>query len=201
MKFFDPALAQAELVAQSTTPDDVWIPYNVRLSGVPGNPNTIAEENDTISSKSINYADYLNYVLGRNTLTNTIRTSGGLVATGTEILLGSRIGANMNSTADQIINLTRVGSKSYRITRIYVTGASTSLTTVAGGVYTATSKGGTALVAASQVYSGLTGATIGLDLTIAAVRTLSQNAIYLSLTTAQGAAATANVYVFGYILP
>lgn len=201
MRFFDPALAQAEIVAQSTTPDDVWIPYNVRLSGVSGNPNTVADENDTVSSKSINYADYLGYVLGRNTLTATIKTSGGVVATGTEMLLGTKLAANMNSTADQAISLTRIGSKNFRITRIYVTGASTSLTTAAGGVYTATSKGGTALVAAGQAYSALTGSTIGLDLTIAAVRTLAQSTIYLSLTTAQGSAATANIYVFGYVLP
>lgn len=201
MRFFDPALAQAEVVAQSTTPNDVWIPYNTRISGVAGNPNTVADQNDTISSKSINFADYLSYVLGRNTLTTTIKTSGGIVTTGNEMLLGYKIGANMNVTTDQAIPITRIGSKSFRITRIYVTNASISLTTAAGGVYPTTSKGGTAIVAAAQAYSALTAAAVGLDLTIAAVRTLAVNNVYLSLTTAQGAAATADVYVFGYILP
>lgn len=201
MRFFDTALQIAETNARSTTPDDVWVPFNTRLSGVGGNPNSVADANDSIASNSINFADYLSYVLGRNSLTTTIKTSGGIITTGNEILLGYKIGANMNVTTDQAIPITRIGSKSFRITRIYVTNASASLTTAAGGVYPTTSKGGTAIVAAGQAYSALSSAAVGLDLTIAAVRTLAISNIYLSLTTAQGTASTADVYVFGYILP
>lgn len=211
MRFFDPALAQAELVAQSTTPNDVWIPYNVRLSGVSGNPNTVAEANDTISSNSINFASYLAYVLARgnsgnivNTgnITNTgnISTTGSLVASGAEILLGQLIGANMNVLTDQAIPITRIGSKRYQITRITVTNASTSLTAADGGIYTATSKGGTAVVAATQVYTALTSATVALDLTLAVNNTYNVSNLYLSLTGTQGGAATADVRVYGYIL-
>lgn len=113
------------------------------------------------------------------------------------MLLGSKIGANMNSTADQAITMS---STSYVIEEILVTNASISLTTAAGGVYTATSKGGSALVAAAQVYSALTASTKYLRLTLGGTATtdrLTGATIYLSLTTAQGAAATANVYVFG----
>lgn len=200
MRFFDPALAQAELVAQSTTPDDVWIPFNTRVSGVAGDPNSFADDNKTISSKSINFATYLAYVLSRNTLTATIKTSGAVVATGTEILLGQLIGANMNVTTDQLIPITRIGSKRYQITRITVTNASTSLTNADGGIYTAASKGGTAIVAAAQVYTALTAATVALDLTLAVNNTYNDNNLYFSLTGTQGGAATADVRVYGYIL-
>jgi predicted solute-binding protein len=85
--------------------------------------------------------------------------------------------------------------------RIYVTNASTSLTLAAGGIYTATSKGGTAIVAAGQVYSALTSSSKTLQTTIAVTDTRTESTLYLSLTTAQGSAATADVYVFADVLP
>lgn len=121
------------------------------------------------------------------------------------ILLGSKIAADFNSTSDQIITIFSNPSK-YIVRRIVVTNASTSLTTAAGGVYTAASKGGTAIVAASQVYTSLTASTLFLDLTLSATGNASTTVkssipnLYLSLTTAQGAAATADVYVYGDIL-
>jgi hypothetical protein len=90
--------------------------------------------------------------------------------------------------------------------RIVVTNASISLTTAAGGVYTAASKGGTAVVASSQAYSSLSASTLFLDLTLSTTGSASTTVkssipnLYLSLTTAQGAAATADVYVYGDIL-
>lgn len=121
------------------------------------------------------------------------------------ILLGSLIAANFNSTADQIITIFDNPAK-YIVRRIIVTNASTSLTTAAGGVYTAASKGGTAIVAAAQAYTSLTASTLFLDLTLSATGNASTTVkssipnLYLSLTTAQGAAATADVYVYGDIL-
>lgn len=121
------------------------------------------------------------------------------------ILLGSLIAANFNSTADQQITIFSNPSK-YIIRRIVVTNASTSLSTAAGGIYTAVSKGGTAVVASSQVYTTLTGSTLFLDLTLSVsgsanitVKSSIPN-LYLSLTTAQGTAATADVYVYGDII-
>ena len=121
------------------------------------------------------------------------------------ILLGSLIAANFNSTADQQITIFSNPSK-YIIRRIVVTNASTSLSTAAGGIYTAVSKGGTAVVAAAQAYSTLTGSTLFLDLTLntsgsanITVKSSIPN-LYLSLTTAQGTAATADVYVYGDII-
>jgi hypothetical protein len=119
-------------------------------------------------------------------------------------LLGRLTGANMNATTDQPFVWFAAPSTVYRVTKITCTNASTSLTTAAGGVYTAASKGGSAIVAAAQAYSSLTGATLALDLTIAAtpgVTFFSSNTAppILSLTTAQGAAATADCYVYGQL--
>ena len=118
---------------------------------------------------------------------------------GRQRVLGSLRGANMNSTADQAIAILSTVTK-FTVTAILVTNASTSLTLAAGGIYPAASKGGTALVAAGQLYSALTGATIILPATLvgtvaATLYTVSQ--LFLSLTTGQGSAATADVYVIG----
>ncbi len=116
-------------------------------------------------------------------------------------LLGVLKGANFNSTADQAIAVT--GATKYVITAIRVTNASTSLTLAIGGFYAAASKT-TALVANTQVFSALTASTKYVDTTLGAligtdVRT--ETTLYLSLTTGQGGAATADVYVFGEVLP
>lgn len=102
--------------------------------------------------------------------------------------------ANMNSTADQAITL---DSGQWKIEAIYLTDASTSMTTAAGGFYTAAAKGGTAIVAAGQTYTGLTAATSVVAPTMAATPTVSGGTIYFSLTTAQGSTATADIFVFG----
>jgi hypothetical protein len=121
------------------------------------------------------------------------------------ILLGKLISADMNSTDDQRIVMFSNPSK-FILRRIVVTNASISLTTAAGGVYTAASKGGTAVVASSQAYSSLSASTLFLDLTLSTTGSASTTVkssipnLYLSLTTAQGAAATADVYVYGDIL-
>lgn len=123
----------------------------------------------------------------------------GIVQAG--VCLGRLKGANFNVTTDQAIP---INSSRYVVRKIVVNNASISLTTAAGGVYTATAKGGTALVAAGQVYSALTASTKFVDLTLEAVAgtdVVTATTLYLSLTTAQGAAATADVYVYGDALP
>ena len=110
-------------------------------------------------------------------------------------------GANMNVTTDQEFERLGVFGP-YIITALRCLNASVSLTTAAGGIYSAASKGGDTLVAAGQAYSTLTGSTLGLDLTLAAVaRGVRTGAPILSLTTAQGGAATADFYVIGIRLP
>ncbi len=140
-------------------------------------------------------------ITGAATAASSLTVTGQVIGTGMDQLLGKLIGANMNVTTDQAIPITRIGSQKYLITKIFVTNASTSLTAADGGIYTTTSKGGTAIVAATQVYTALTAATVGLDLTLAVNNTYVLDNLYLSLTGAQGGAATADIYVFGVILP
>lgn len=121
-------------------------------------------------------------------------------------VVGKLLGANLNSTADQAIaiqisdadNIVTTGAGQMVVTDVLVTNASVSLTTAVGGVYTAASKSG-AIVANTQVYSALTAATKYLKLTLtgaALTDVLDLANLYFSLTTAQGAAATADIYVY-----
>lgn len=103
----------------------------------------------------------------------------------------------MNSTADQAIPI-RVGK--YVVRKIVVTNASANLTLAIGGFYTASSKGGTAVVANTQVFTALSASTKYVDLTLASIVATdirTESTLYLSLTTAQGTAATADVFIFG----
>jgi hypothetical protein len=77
---------------------------------------------------------------------------------------------------------------------------SASLTLAVGGFYPTTAKGGTPIVAATQIYSALTSASVLLNATVAAtplVTRFTVTPVYLSLTTAQGSAATCDIYVIG----
>lgn len=118
---------------------------------------------------------------------------------GTQGVLGSLRGANFNSVADQAIAI-NAGVTVFQITAVVVTNCSASLTTAVGGFYPTTAKGGTPIVAAIQAYAALTGATVLLPATIAATPLATRFSIanvYLSLTLAQGTAATCDVYVVG----
>ena len=118
----------------------------------------------------------------------------------TGTLLGSRIAANFNSTADQIIP---IAANKYIPRRIIALNASSSLTTAAGGIYSSPAKAGSPLVAATQVYSALTAPAKYLDLTTTAIvgtDVYSSPILYFSLTTAQGTAATGDIFIFGDIV-
>ena len=119
--------------------------------------------------------------------------------------------ANFNVTTDQPFvviggsNSPTVPFGQYYITQIRATidptSTTTNLTTAAGGIYTAASKGGSAIVAAAQAYSTLASLATGLDLTIAAAGAQPLTGVpILSLTTAQGAASLVNIYIKGIIV-
>lgn len=113
--------------------------------------------------------------------------------------LGVLRGANFNSTADQAIAIAS-GVTAFQVTSIVVTNCSALLTLAAGGFYPTTAKGGVPIVAAAQVYSSLSGPTLVLNPTIAATPLVTRYTlgnVYLSLTTAQGSAATCDIYVVG----
>jgi|SRR5215472_5758178 len=140
-----------------------------------------------------------------------VQDGGPILAS--EKVLGSIRGANFNTTSDQPIVLTP-GILKFQITKIIITNASLSLTTAAGGFYTQAAKTGSQIVANSQTYSALTASTALMTATLAnfANTTLLSSAnlsqllnasnqyglaVYFALTTPQGAAATADVYLVG----
>lgn len=117
------------------------------------------------------------------------------------VVLGALIAANFNVTTDQSIT---INSTRYVVRRILFTNASVNLTAAAGGIYTAASKGGTALVPAAQVYTALTATSKWIDATLdasAGTDSFTAATLFLSLSTGQGSAATADVYIIGDSLP
>lgn len=128
---------------------------------------------------------------GGATITNT--------AANTNRVLCSIRAANFNVTTDQACTIAAAVTV-FSVTSVLVTNCSTSMTLAVGGVYPTTSKGGTALVAAAQVYTALTASTVTLLATLAAnIATTRYTAatLYLSLTTGQGTAATCDFYILG----
>lgn len=132
------------------------------------------------------------------------------VDTNSEQLLGSKNNANMNVTTDQAITLTERATllaedpiwNIYQVSRIVASDPSTSLTAADGGIYPTTSKGGTPIVAATQVYTALVNPSDTLELTLDSQEVaLSVGTLYLSLTGTQGGAATADFAVYGIPAP
>jgi hypothetical protein len=123
------------------------------------------------------------------------------------VVIGSLIGANMNTTADQAIPLTLpAGCTDFSTLAIRVSNPSISLTTAVGGIYSATAKGGIAIGNGAQTYSALSatgpnaaGSLMNMGLNTAYYRPslfATPNTVYLTLTTAQGAPATCDFRIF-----
>lgn len=111
-------------------------------------------------------------------------------------LLGQALAANVNSVADTSI---AIEATRYRIDKVVVEAATINLTTAQAAVYTAAAAGGAAL-ALPQALSALTASTKFKDLTLEAVvgtDVLTAGTLFFRNTTAQGAAATVNVHIFG----
>jgi hypothetical protein len=112
-------------------------------------------------------------------------------------LLASYQGVNVNATGDTVLPILNTGS--YSVSNVIFTNASTSLTTALAGVFTAPSAGGTGIVA-NAALSALTGATVVSQRTVASTAAQTGQNLYVNVGTAQGAAATMDVYVYGYDL-
>jgi hypothetical protein len=127
--------------------------------------------------------------------TSTIHPSN--LATNQAIrLLAVATGVNVNSTGDQA-TLAINNASSYSVSNVVFTNASTSLTTAAAGLFTAPAAGGTGLVA-NAALSGLSASTVVSQRTVASTALQTAQNLYLNVGTAQGAAATMDVYVYGY---
>jgi hypothetical protein len=112
-------------------------------------------------------------------------------------LLASYQGVNLNAAGDTVLPINN--TTSYSVSNVIVTNASTSLTTAAAGLFTAPSAGGTAIVA-NAALSACTSASVVSQRTVASTAAQSGQNLYLNVGTAQGAAATADVFVYGYDL-
>jgi hypothetical protein len=111
-------------------------------------------------------------------------------------LLGVATGVNVNATGDQaVINI--INASTYSVSNVVFTNASISLSSAAAGLFTAPSAGGTGIVS-NAALSALTGSTIVSQRTVASTNTPTSQTLYLNVGTAQGAAATMDVYVYGY---
>lgn len=110
-------------------------------------------------------------------------------------LLAVYKGVNANVTGDTVLPINN--STSYSVSNVIFTNASTSLTTAAAGVFTAPAAGGTGIVA-NAALSALTGSTVVSQRTVASTAAQTNQNLYVNVGTAQGAAATFDVYVYGY---
>lgn len=112
-------------------------------------------------------------------------------------LLGSAKGVNVNATGDTAIPI--ITSSSYSVFQVVMTNGSISLTTALAGVFTAPGAGGTAIVA-NAALATITGPTIVSQRTVAATGAQTVQNLFVNVGTAQGAAATMDVYVYGFDL-
>jgi hypothetical protein len=112
-------------------------------------------------------------------------------------LLASFQGVNVNQTGDTVLPINN--TTNYSVSNVIFTNASTSLTTALAGVFTAPAAGGTAIVA-NAALSALTGSTVVSQRTVAATAAQAGQNLYVNVGTAQGAAATMDVFVYGYDL-
>lgn len=127
--------------------------------------------------------------------TSTIHPSN--LATNQAIrLLAVATGVNVNSTGD-LATLAINNASSYSVSNVVFTNASISLSSAAAGLFTAPAASGTGLVA-NAALSALSASTVVSQRTVASTALQTAQNLYLNVGTAQGAAATMDVYVYGY---
>lgn len=106
-------------------------------------------------------------------------------------------GINLNVLGDTPLPI--LSATNYSVANVVMANASISLTTAAAGLFTAPGAGGTGIVA-NAALSALTGPTIVSQRTVASTTNRTEQALYWNVATAQGAPATADLYVYGYDL-
>ena len=111
-------------------------------------------------------------------------------------LIGKVNGASLTVVGDNIIPC--INTSSFSVTAVIVTNASVSLAQAQGALYTLPAAGGTAIVSAAALSGATTPAKVVAH-SIASTDNPSVNTLYYRCTTANTAAATADVYVYGYV--
>jgi hypothetical protein len=112
-------------------------------------------------------------------------------------LIASAQGVNMNLVADTIAPILVSGRVS--VQSIIVTNASISLDTAQLAVYTGPGATGTA-VKSAYALSGNTTAAKAIVTAATSTDAITGTPLYIRNTTVQGAAATADVFIYGYDL-
>jgi hypothetical protein len=112
-------------------------------------------------------------------------------------LIASAQGVNMNLVADTIAPILVAGNVS--VQSIIVANASTSLTTAQLAVYTGPGATGTA-VKSAYALSGNNSTTAVVVTAATSTNSITSTPLYIRNTTVQGAAATADVFIYGYDL-
>ena len=133
---------------------------------------------------------------------NVIKDGGPLAAS--QKVIARLLNADFNADSDQPIVLP-AAIQAFQLTGIIITGATASLSVAVGGFYTEADKAGDEIVADTQVYSALTTYDLLMQATLASFaqtarfsrRNLTDWSIYFSLTTPQGGAALADIYLIG----
>jgi len=112
-------------------------------------------------------------------------------------LIGSAQSVNLNAVGDTTAPILVSGRVS--VAYVLVTNASVSLTTAQVAVYTAPSAGGTAVLSATALTGATTAAKV-VNTAASSTDAITGANLYVRNTTAQGAAATADVFIYGYDL-
>jgi len=112
-------------------------------------------------------------------------------------LIASAQGVNLNAVADTLAPILVAGNVS--VQSIIVANASVSLSSAQLGVYTGAGATGTA-VKSAYALSGNTSSVKVVVTAATSTDVVSSTPLYIRCTTVQGAAATADVFIYGYDL-
>jgi hypothetical protein len=112
-------------------------------------------------------------------------------------LIGSAQSVNLNAVGDTTAPILVSGRVS--VAYVLVTNASVSLTTAQVAVYTAPAAGGTAVLSATALTGATTAAKV-VNTAASSTDAITGANLYIRNTTAQAAAATADVFIYGYDL-
>jgi hypothetical protein len=112
-------------------------------------------------------------------------------------LIASAQTVNLNSVGDTVAQILIAGKVS--VAYVLLTNASISLTTAAFAVYTLPAAGGTAVLSATTPTGATTAAKV-VNSAATSTDTIAGLNLYIRNTTAQGAAATADIFIYGYDL-
>jgi len=111
-------------------------------------------------------------------------------------LLASYQSVNVNAAGDTVLPILDTGR--YSVSNVVFTNASISLTTATAGVFTA--PGASGAIVSDAALSALTSASVVSQRTVASTAAQTVQNLYLNVGTPQGAAATMDVFVYGYDL-